>query len=318
MTVLVTGSSGFVGTNLIKQLKKIGFKNIIGVDKKPPQLDHILDNFYQLDIANESFIDNIVSLIPDKIDYIFHLAAQTSSRVSEENSYLDISTNCFGTSQIIKFAELKGQKSKIFPKIIFMSSMAIYGNSKLPFKETMRPKPNSVYGISKVFGEMLLEKYKENGGEYIITRLFNCYGPYQDMTNDKQGMLSIFLNQGVEFGEYSVTGSLNRTRDFIYIDDVVKIITNESFLKLNATTLNLCSGFEISVKKLIEEISNIIDIPKNNIKINQLGNHAGDTNRSLGDFTKLHQCLIGSEISDFKLTPLSVGIRKFKEYLDGL
>ena len=113
MTVLVTGSSGFVGTNLIKQLKKIGFKNIIGVDKKPPQLDHILDNFYQLDIANESFIDNIVSLIPDKIDYIFHLAAQTSSRVSEENSYLDISTNCFGTSQIIKFAELKGQKRKI-------------------------------------------------------------------------------------------------------------------------------------------------------------------------------------------------------------
>ena len=54
------------------------------------------------------------------------------------------------------------------------------------------------------------------------------------------------------------------------------------------------------------------------VKINQLGNHAGDTNRSLGDFTKLHECLIGSEISDFKLTPLSSGIRKFKEYLDGL
>lgn len=313
MRALIVGSSGFIGTNLAKKLRKLGWSSIIGVDIKSPQIEGLLDEYHCLDITDKEFTDCLAKLVPEKIDYIYHLAAQTSGRVSEEDGYLDITTNCFGTSQVVKFAELKKLSQRTFPKIVFSSSMAVYGNGKPPFSEATSLRPASTYGASKVFGEMLLEKYGAIGGDFLIARVFNCYGPYQDMGNAKQGMVSIFLQQFIDKGMFDVTGSTSRTRDFMYIDDVVDILTDLRVLSLNCKTLNICSGIEVSVYSLLEAIAFEFGGSEKDIIVTQLGKHAGDMDRSYGDNSMLKAC-----IGDKKFIPLVEGLKSFGVHLNGM
>ncbi|MDC1284646.1 NAD-dependent epimerase/dehydratase family protein [Gammaproteobacteria bacterium] len=312
MVVLVTGSSGFIGTNLCKYLKsKLGW-SVWGVDINPPQVPDDLDVFLQLDLTSKSFVDEILQRCDGKVDYVFHLAAQTSGRVSEEDPILDISSNCIGVAQIVKFCELKGEMLGQFPKLIFTSSMAVYGDSLLPFTENGALNPSSTYGVSKIFGEKMLSKYRTVGGDYCIARLFNCYGPYQDMNNDKQGMLSIFMEQAIRNKKFKVTGSLERTRDFVYVDDVVTILTNSDFLKQKYTIINVCSGIEITVQELIEKIGAKYNLAGDSLIIDQLGEHAGDMNRSLGDNASLKK-LIPSQ----SMVSLDEGLTRFMRHLNG-
>ena len=279
MVVLVTGSSGFIGTNLCKYLKsKLGW-SVWGVDINPPQVADDLDVFLQLDLSNKSFLDEILQRCDGKVDYVFHLAAKTSGRVSEDDPILDISSNCIGVAKIVKFCELKGAMLGQFPKLIFTSSMAVYGDSPLPFTENGTLNPSSTYGVSKIFGEKMLLKYRAVGGDYCIARLFNCYGPYQDMNNHKQGMLSIFMEQAIRNKKFKVTGSLERTRDFVYVDDIVAILANSDFLKQKHTIINVCSGIEVTVQELIEKIGAKYNLNGYSLVIEQLGRHAGDMNR---------------------------------------
>lgn len=313
MKALIVGSSGFIGTNLAKKLRERGCSKVLGVDIKKPQIEGLLDKFYCLNITDKEFVDRLDDLVSEKIDYIFHLAAQTSGRVSEEDGYLDIITNCYGMSQVVKFAELKKLSQETFPKIVFASSMAVYGNGKAPFHESMCLRPISTYGVSKVFGEMLLGKYGAIGGDFLIARLFNCYGPYQDMRNEKQGMVSIFLQQFIDKGMFYVTGSTSRTRDFVFIDDVVDILTDAKFLSLNCKTLNICSGIEVPVYSLVEEIASVFGGLEKSIIVNQLGEHVGDMDRSYGDNNNLK-----ANIGDKNFVTLSEGLKLFGEHLNGM
>ena len=90
-------------------------------------------------------------------------------------------------------------------------------------------------------------------------RLFNVYGPGQDMNNLKQGMVSIYLAQALKNKKIIIKGSLNRVRDFIFIDDVVDAWFKASLLKKNLNqNINIGSGIPTSVKELIKLITHKI------------------------------------------------------------
>ncbi|MDB4218590.1 NAD-dependent epimerase/dehydratase family protein [Planktomarina temperata] len=313
MKILVTGSSGFIGTNLVNKIKKESLGYVYGIDKNPPQNTNILpDKFILEDISSECFVENMISSLCSEVDTIYHLAAQTSGRVSEESPRSDCFANCVGFSQVLQLAEKISKNQKYPPKIIFTSSMAVYGSELVPFNENSQLSPTSTYGASKVFGEMLLKKYANQGGSWNAIRLFNCYGPWQDMENHTQGMVSIFVQQAITKKEFFVTGSLERTRDFIYIDDVIRIITSPNFLRLKNEIVNLCTGRETTVKTLIEKIANVYGISNEDVTISQLESHSGDMHRSVGCTQKLLNCL-GQQ----KFTSLDEGLKSFKEFLDG-
>lgn len=277
--ILITGGAGFIGTSLAKKCIHLDHDvHIIDFQDKFT-IEHSDYNLYPIDIREF----NNFSLIKDKkFDYIFHLAAQTSGAISQDKPELDVDTNVKGTLNVCNYSRICGAK-----KIIFTSSMATYGNKNGPINEEQPQTPISNYGVSKVAGEMYIKMFNQFEVKHSIFRLFNVYGPGQDMSNLKQGMASIFMSQAITSNEIEVTGALDRYRDFIYIDDVIDAL----LLGLNSNTdskiINVGSGKATTVDTLINLILDVSKKDPENFTIKNIGGHEGDQFGSIADTTKL-------------------------------
>tara|TARA_A100001011_G_C14215227_1_gene801724 strand:- start:342 stop:1253 length:912 start_codon:yes stop_codon:yes gene_type:complete len=293
--ILLTGVAGFIGSKICKELQKTNKYNIIGVDDlSTGKIRNIPKNinFFKFDLSNY----NNYKKLP-KCKYIMHLAGQSSGDVSFDNPVADLKKNTQSTLNLIKY----GINSKA-KRIIYASSMSVYGDlNKKKYKETFTPKPKSCYGITKLASENYLKIFSKKLN-YTIYRMFNVYGPGQDLSNLKQGMVSIFLAQALNRKKIKVKGSVKRIRDFVYIDDVVKIwiqsINNKSAIN---QTFNLSTGKATSVKKLLDKIKSFIP----GVKILKAASTRGDQYRSVGDSKKL------IKIFKQRFTPINVGLSKF-------
>jgi len=178
----------------------------------------------------------------------FHLAAQTSSRLSEQDYLNDIKTNVIGSNNFCNWA--KKNKPE---RVVFTSSMSVYGKIANKVKENKIPNPSSIYGMSKLYSEKIFERLKNNGVKVIILRLFNIYGPGQDLENLNQGMFSIYLAQALKYNNICVTGSLQRYRDFVFIDDTIKALLINPKKKSN-WIMNVGTGKKTKVKEVLNLI----------------------------------------------------------------
>lgn len=278
MNILITGGCGFIGRALAKSLISRNHE-ITVVDTVFRELPSGC-NFKYLDIRN---YEEFEIFAEDEFDYIFHLAAQVSSLGSELNPDIDIDTNIKGTLNLVKFFRHK----KFKPKIIFTSSMATYGEQTGAIIESDVQDPVSVYGISKLAGEKIIKSYVRYGYKFTIFRLFNVYGPGQDMENMQQGMLSIFLAQALSKNSIEVTGPTNRYRDFIYIDDVVNALTFGLNSGTDGEVYNVGSGVATTVNELIKLIVLSIGKDYSKYSILNIGSHDGDQFGSLANIGKL-------------------------------
>ena len=178
-------------------------------------------SFIRGDVGDENFINNLKF----KVDVIFHFAAQSGGEGSFDDTIYDSNTNSKGTLLLLNYARKINCN-----KFIFTSTCAVYGGidkNKNCYSEEDVTDPNTFYAINKLSGEKYLKLYNKNYGiNYTVFRLFNCYGPFQNLDNMKQGMVSIYLRQILsdKYPEIIVKGSLDRVRDLIYVEDVVKII----------------------------------------------------------------------------------------------
>ena len=180
-TYLITGGCGFIGTQLANKLKNLNHTVTI-IDLKDKITKYHKDNFETIDIDIRDF-DNFNKLNMKSFDCIFHLAAQTSGRISEEEPELDIDTNIKGLLNLLRWMKFSNNK-----RIIFTSSMAVYGDSDEAILENKVLSPLSNYGVSKITSEYYLKMYEQYGIKNTIFRLFNVYGCGQDLKNLKQGM----------------------------------------------------------------------------------------------------------------------------------
>jgi len=260
MNVLITGVAGFIGSSLAIKLMNNNKFNIYGVDnlfsgtKKniPKKI-----NWKFIDIRN---INNFKK-IPKKFDIIVHAAAQTSGEKSFSIPSYDFETNVLGTCNVYHFAKMCNAKL-----MINLSSMSVYGSPKRKksVNEKHELKPISVYGNSKLAAEKMLKVlFEQHKIPVVNLRLFNVYGPGQNLNNLQQGMLSIYLYYLLYKKKILVKGSLNRIRDFIYIDDVLNaiysIIKKKPYL---SETFNISSKTKIDVKSLIKLLKKNFNINK--------------------------------------------------------
>ena len=214
----------------------------------------------------------------------------------------DFNRNFLLTKKILNFAI----KTKV-RKFIFLSSMSVYGEINGEAKININCNPKSYYGLNKFMSENYVSFF-ENKIDFTILRLFNVYGPGQNLKINYQGMVSIFLSDMIKNNKISVKGSIKRYRDFIFIDDVVNIIDIAiKNKKLSNKKINVGTSKKTSVEKLLTELSKIhFKHSGKKIKIIKLNSTPGD------------QFGIYSDKEIFKIkknfTTLEKGLNKFYKY----
>ena len=278
--ILITGGAGFIGSALARYLQNDYEVHLID-RKKNFSAKPDLYKFPQYEI-NISASTDFEKIADKQFDFIFHLAAQTSGRVSQESPDLDVDTNVKGTLNVCNYARKCNAH-----KIIFISSMAVYGQQEGEIKETNILSPLSNYGASKASGEIFIKMFEQFGIKNTIFRPFNVYGPGQDMNNRKQGMASIFMAQSILGNEIKVTGSLDRYRDFIFIDDVVQAIALGLIKESDGETYNIGSGIKTTVRELINLILDVNVEPATSFTVTEETSHEGDQFGSVADASKL-------------------------------
>ena len=308
MKILITGGAGFIGAHLVRKLINDGHKTLIVDSLKTIGgiiYIHPKSKFIKGDILDKKILNKIKIWRPD---IIYHLAAQSGGESAYDNPRNDYLSNGFGTFELCKIAKEINVK-----KFIYTSSVAVYGSvTHKKINEKTRINPNSIYGISKFAGELFVNQIL--GGtktQTVIFRLFNSYGPGEDLNFLKKGMVSIYCSFIWRKKPMIVKGSLKRIRNFQYIDDVVNILyltIKNKKLKKNEL-FNLSNGKSVTVKKLIKTILEVNKIK--NYKIVQSKNTQGDSfgYSASNNYLKL-------KFNNYKFISLKKGMILFFEWIN--
>lgn len=206
-TILITGHTGFIGSKLTHHLESNGYR-VIGIsnNKKKSNLKQIRKDITKLSPSD----------IKDDISHVFHLAALTDVDYCQKNPQKCFEINVMGTQRILEIAKKKQAK------FIFLSSSHVFGKpKKIPIKEDDPKKPLSVYGGSKLSGEILCEIYSKNFRmDVTIVRLFSVFG-MKDKGND---VISKIIYQ-LKHENTVKLGNTFPKRDFIHVDDVITALS---------------------------------------------------------------------------------------------
>lgn len=228
----VTGSSGFIGSHLVRALKKQNIK-ILEISRSANSID--ITNWAQVE-----------SLQPQ--DIVYHLAGITNIKEAFTNPRQVYLTNYIGTLNILEWCRIHDIK-----KMVFVSTF-VYGVPEyLPIDEKHPVAPNNPYSQSKLLSEKLCEAYcRDYGLNVVILRLFNIYGPGQ-----KGDFLIPRILCQLAGGEV-VLGNPVPKRDFLYLDDVVEALIAASRSSLSGfNVINIGSGRSYSVEEIANRLAGI-------------------------------------------------------------
>ncbi|MBI3012299.1 MAG: ADP-glyceromanno-heptose 6-epimerase [Elusimicrobia bacterium] len=212
MRFLVTGASGFIGSNLAVSLQEKG--EVLGLCNLAPgsmeNLKGFKGEFIRGDICAFDY-----SLL-GKVDAIFHQAAITDTTVTDQK--LMLSTNVDAFQKILDYALKIGCK-----KVVYASSAATYGKGKVPMSETDSPQPANIYGESKVKMEIAAREFSKKHPEISLVglRYFNVYGPNETHKDKAASMVYQLYLQIVSGRSPRIFKWGDQYRDFIYVKDVV-------------------------------------------------------------------------------------------------
>lgn len=280
---LVTGAAGFVGSALAKKLVIAGHE-VYTIDNLSTGYEWNIPkgvHFIKGNVQDQESIDRLGDI---KMEAIFHIAGQSSGEISFEDPVYDLQTNTQSTLLLLNYARKTGCSN-----FIYASTMSVYGDQDvLPVKEEFSPNPKSFYAVGKLASENYLKIFSNFGIQCTAIRLFNVYGPGQNMDNLRQGMISIFLAQALNNGKITVKGSTDRFRDFVYIEDVVNAFINALECKGGYQVVNVCSGVKTTVAQILESIQKEFD---HTLEITIQGGTQGDQFGIYADNTKAKEVL---------------------------
>jgi len=283
MNILITGGLGQVGYYITQELLKNQIQAEITIydNKSNNKINEDCFEHYNNVSFEEGDIRYIEKLYDTDWDIIFHTAAQVSVPFSIEKPVEDMKINIGGTLNLLELA--KEKKSKI---VLFSSAAAIGEPSILPIPPNHKLNPKSMYGVSKATTEFYgLNYYHHYNVSVYIARPFNIYSPLIKENDSYSGVISIFIKNALKNNPLTIFGDGNQTRDFIYAEDVAKIVTKIiNYENLKGKIINIGTGKET---KIIDLAKIIISLTNSSSEIIFTSPRAGDIKRSVADISDL-------------------------------
>lgn len=256
MRILVTGSAGFMGSHLAKELRKAGH-TVYGLDNLSTGYAHNIEkgtkqNFFRCDLRRRDTTDFVMRIA--RPDMVFHLAAWAHEGLSQFCPNRIIENNINASMNLLVSSIRAGVK-----KFVFTSSMSIYGDQKPPFHEDLPRKPVDIYGHTKATFEGMLEVMsKVYDFEYTIIRPHNVYGPGQSLGDPYRNVVGIFMNRILQGKDLHVYGDGNQKRAFSYIDDVTRAIIESGFRNTAGEIFNIGPTKEYTINQLVKYLEEIV------------------------------------------------------------
>lgn len=284
---LITGGLGFIGSNLSRRLIEKGYQVTILDDRSTPVVNQVDGaQLLVVDLTNQEAVEKFK--VPSA-DIMILPGGPTSGPESASDPVGTITRGYTATLSALQLALKAGAR-----KIIHTSSMVVYGAiepARLPAKETEPMIPTSNYGVMKLANERLIDIYcTEKGLSFNNLRLFNVYGPGQDLTRFDSGIVSIFLAQLLKSPKVEVRGSLDRFRDIVHVDDVVDAAILAACTDCRSGPVNVGYGESITVGDMIRTVSEALGLT-NQLEIDVRPGTPGDQQWICADVTRLQEWL---------------------------
>jgi len=306
---LITGGCGFIGSSLVQRLTPENDTFIRIVDNLSvgtrADLSRVCE-FKEVDRAGLSHqsagadgVDLPVELVVGDIldadlamnvardmDVIVHLAASTGVGQSVRDPRQDCMTNVIGTLNYLEAA-----RKQNVPRFVFASSGAPVGECEPPVHEEMAPHPVSPYGASKLAGEAYCSAYF---GTFVVEtvclRFGNVYGPG---SKHKSSVVAKFIRRAMRSDTLEVYGDGEQTRDFIYIDDLIRAVCNAAEVKsVGGETFQIATSAETTVNELLEQLLAVLTAEGiNGLRTDYGPARTGDMKRNFSDISKARDFL---------------------------
>lgn len=246
MRVLITGGAGFLGSTLANRLVAEGH-TVLALDDLTAGDPRRLAPEVLLTRGDVRDVPKLWTLLQG-VGCVYHLAARV--RVPESIHYPSDynQVNVGGTVALMEAMRDTGVR-----RVVFASSGALYGEqAHQPIDEQQTPNPNSPYGVSKIAAEYYVATL---GALYDIEtvslRIFNAYGPGQELPPSYPPVIPQLLKQAQTGGSLVIIGDGTQTRDFVFVDDVIDaLMAASTATDVNRAVINIGSGQEIGINEL--------------------------------------------------------------------
>ncbi|HSL30875.1 MAG TPA: NAD-dependent epimerase/dehydratase family protein [Anaerolineales bacterium] len=253
MNFLITGAAGFLGSALANQLAREGHE-IRGLDDLSTGNPQALGpdvHFTRGDVSDRPKLWTLLQ----EVDVVYHLAARVSvpESITYPRDYNNV--NVGGTVALMEAMRDVGVR-----RVVLASSGAVYGDlEEQPLRESLTPNPRSPYAVSKLAAEYYVRTIGGLWGiETVSLRIFNAYGPGQNLPPSHPPVVPHYLKQAQRGGTLVMHGDGNQTRDFVYVDDVVSaLVAAATAPNINGHVINVGSGQETSIRDLIRAVQNV-------------------------------------------------------------
>lgn len=290
--ILVTGGAGFIGGHIVDLLLARG-DEVLVLDNLTTGSHANLNpdaEFVQGDVRN---MDDLAPVFTRGLDAVLHIAGQASIRLSFQDPAADLNTNTLGTINILQQCI-----THCVPRLLFASSMTIYGNPALvPTPEDAPAIPVSNYAITKYAAERYVHvaaARRDLDFDFNVTsfRMFNVYGERQSLTNAYQGVFAIFIGNVLRGEPINIHSDGEQSRDFVHIADVarawVDALDNPASY---GQVMNLGTGQPTSVNALVDMVLAAFGHTRETYRVHYHPAQQGDLRVSAADIRRARAIL---------------------------
>lgn len=308
MKALVTGGAGFIGHHLVAALVRRGDEVHVIDDLATGDSTRLDAVVHQIEFVEGSILDRAqLARAMTGCEVVFHEAAIPSVSRSVVDPRRTNEVNVSGTIEVMLAAAEHGVQ-----RVILAASSSVYGASPtLPCRESQPPDPLSPYATSKLAAEHYLHSLGNlHGIATIALRYFNVFGPGQDPRSEYAAVVPRFITAALDGQRPTVNGSLEISRDFTFIDNVVGAnLLAASEAAPSGLTCNIACGTRFSLGDLLEAIGAALGEKIDPILATA---RQGDVPHSLADIG-----LAASELGYEVAVPFPEGIRRTVEWYRG-